>query len=384
MATTDGDGAGRFSLSRSGFLKGSLAVAGAGLLAGCESKTLTSSADTGAGSVGGAGQYAGGPGYDKAIAAKVAGRTIQLGFTPPALSEFYDEIEHGAWSQMREYENRFGVKWKWDRAAPAQHSAVETQVSTIEDWSTKKYTAILVCTAGDFASMQRVYQSAESTGTKIFQFNMPAELWPQPQIIATSTIGYNNTMQAGFLVGEYLAKQLGGQGKILQIWGLPGHWSTARNNGFKAAIAKYPGMQIVGNQRGDYVRDLAFNAAQNLLQRSPDVNAIYGENEEMALGAAQAIDQAGLQHWNGKKGIITIGADGLKSGYEAIKAGRLTATVDVGPVDQGRQAIQTVFSSLVLGRSVDPIIDVPTGVIDKTNVDVPLSYATWALAQPKY
>lgn len=386
MATHDKDAGNRarFAVSRGGFLKGSLGIAAAGFLTACESKSLTAEADSGAGGVGGAGQFAGGAAYDKAISQQVAGRTVQIGFTPPALSEFYDEIEHGAWSQMREYENRFGIKWKWDRAAPADHSAVETQVSTIEDWATKKYTAILVCTAGDFASMQRVYDLAESRGSRIFQFNMPAELWPQEQIKATSTIGYNNTMQAGYLVGEYLAKQLNGQGKILQIWGLPGHWSTARNNGFKLAIARYPGMQIVGNQRGDYVRDKAFTAAQNLLQRSPDVNAIYGENEEMALGAAQAIDQAGLDHWDGKKGIITMGADGLKSGYEAIKAGRLTATVDVGPVDQGRLAIQTIFSSLMLGRAVDPVIDVPTGVIDKTNADVSLSYANWALAQPKY
>ena len=150
------------------------------------------------------------------------------------------------------------------------------------------------------------------------------------------------------------------------------------------ALEDYPGLELVGKQRGDYVRDKGFNAAQNLLQQNPNVNAIYGENEEMALGAAQAIDAQGLQHWDGEQGIITIGADGLQSGYEAIKADRFTATVDVGPVDQGRQSVRTIFESLLLGYTVDPIINVPTNVIDKSNVEVPLNYVEWALDGPEY
>jgi len=72
-------------------------------------------------------------------------------------------------------------------------------------------------------------------------------------------------------------------GKVILIWGIPGHWSTSRLNGVNAALKKYPGIKIVGQQRGDYVRDKALNAAQNLPQRDPNINAIYGENEEMAL-----------------------------------------------------------------------------------------------------
>jgi ribose transport system substrate-binding protein len=352
------------------------AVLGAGtLLAGCGQ-----SEEGGQGSGGGTVSSA----YDKAVRNKVGGRTLTIGFTPPALSEFYDEIEHGAWRKMDEYQRRFGIQWKWVRSAPSEHEAVESQVNTIQDWATKEFDAILVCTAGDFASMQGVYEAAEKKGTAIFQFNMPAELWDVEDIKATSTIGYNNAQQAGFIVGKYLAQKLNGKGKILQIWGLPGHWSTSRENGLKMAIDQYPGLEIVGKQRGDYVRDKGLNAAQNLLESNPDVDAIYGENEEMALGAAQAIDAQGLKHWDGKEGIITIGADGLESGYEAIQAGKLTATVDVGPVDQGAQSVETIFDSLVLGYTVDPIINVPTTVVDKSNVDVHLAYVQWALDGPEY
>ena len=103
----------------------------------------------------------------------------------------------------------------------------------------------------------------------------------------------------------------------------------------------------------------------------------------MALGAAQAVDALGLKHWDGKEGIITIGADGLKSGYEQIQAGQLTATVNVNPVDQGRWSIETIFWNLVLEYVPARVLNVRTLVVDKTNVEEPLAYATWALGVPK-
>ena len=140
---------------------------------------------------------------------------------------------------------------------------------------------------------------------------------------------------------------------------------------------------MLGKADGGYVRDKGFAAAQALLQKNKNVNAIYGENEEMALGASQAIDSKGLKHWDGKSGILTIGADGLKSGFAAIRKGRLTATVDVGGVDQGLTFIDTIFRNLVLGYSVDKFINVPTKVVDKSNVDLSDAYTSWALTAPK-
>jgi ABC-type sugar transport system substrate-binding protein len=365
-------------LSRSALAGGSALAAS--VLGGSVFRATEAQAAAPAGS---AGPYPGDEAWRKAVADKVAGRTITIGFTPPAASEFYDEVEHGAFSQMRTYGDWFGVKWKWTTFFPGEHQDINDQVNTIQNWATSKFDAVLVCTAGDFASMQKVYQSAADKGTRVFQFNMPAEMWPQEENKAISTISYNNAMQSGYIATEYIAQQLGGKGKLLLIWGLPGHWATSRLNGVNAALKKYPNLKIVGQQRGDYVRDKGLDAAQNLLQRDQDINAIYGENEEMALGASQAMGAMGLQPWDGKKGIIVIGADGLKSGYEAIKQGQLTATVNVGPVEQGRQSVQAIFWNLVFGYVPAKVIDVRTMVVDKTNVEEPLAYVNWALGVPK-
>ncbi|WP_424766949.1 sugar ABC transporter substrate-binding protein [Paenibacillus sp. sgz302251] len=307
------------------------------------------------------------------------GRTLKIGFTPPAASEFYDIIEHGANTMMNELSDRFGVKFEFEMSAPNEHQSVESQVATIENWTAKEYDAILVSSAGDFDSMNAVYQKAMDAGTAIFMFNMPAEMWDESELKAVSVIGYNNHYQSGYIVGKYAAEKLNGKGNILLVWGLPGHWSTSRKNGFLEAIKPYPDMKIVGEQRGDYVRDKGMQAAENLLQANPDVDLIYGENEEMAQGATQAVEARGLKLWDGTDGIITIGADGLKSGYESIRDGKLTATVNVGPVDMGREFIKSVFMHEVLGYTVDKIINVPTTVIDKENVDIAAAYTDWAL-----
>lgn len=375
-------------LTRAGFLRRSALAGGAalgagGLLAGCGNDEEQADQQSGAGDVGDT--FPGNGGYAEAIRNIVEGETLRIGFTPPALSEFYDQIEHGAWHQMSRYEELFGIQWEWIRSAPAEHEQVADQQNIIQDWATQGLDAALVCTAGDFASMQRTYDNAMEQGTAIFQFNMPIELWDIDDVNAISNIGYDNARQAGFLAGQYIAERINGEGQVLLVWGLPTHWAESRENGLEMALEQYPDIEIAGRQRGDYVRDLGMDAAQTLLERFPDANAIYGENEEMALGAAQAASAQGLQVMGeDDEGILIIGADGLRSGYDDIKEGRLTATVDVGPVEQGRFSIINIFHNLMLGYTVDRVTNVPTRVIDSSNVEPILAYVNWALEGPEY
>ena len=372
----------RASFLRRSALAGGAALGAGALLAGCGSGEQQASQQNG-GSSGDI--FPGNEEYAEAVRNVVNGKTLTIGFSPPALSEFYDEIEHGAWYQMSQYEEKFGIQWDWTRAAPQEHEQVAAQQDIIQDWATKEFDAALICTAGDFASMQRVYSNAMDQGMAIFQFNMPIELWDISEINAVSNIGYDNARQAGYIAGQYIAQRLNGQGQVLLVWGLPTHWAESRENGLRRALEEYPDIEIVGKQRGDYVREQGMNAAQTLLERFPDANAIYGENEEMALGAAQAAQAQGLQVMGEDgEGVLIIGADGLASGYQDIQAGRLTATVDVGPVEQGRFSIINIFHNLMLGYTVDTVTNVPTNVIDASNVEPILAYVNWALEGPEY
>ena len=378
----------RGGTTRGQFIKRTL---GAGAVLAAPVATLATFEDQESGSAtaqgtGSGGSFPGGTGLDEVIRRQAEGKTLRIGFTPPVLSEFFAEMEHGCWQQMKNYEDRFGIQWGWARTAPAGNfDAVQEHFNIVQNWVTSGFDAIIICTGGDFASMQKVYKGAEEKGTRIYQVNMPMELWPIGQVASTSNISYDNRLQSGYLAGRYIAEKLGGRGEILQVWGPSGSpWSVARQQGLDLALRENPGIRVVGKADGGYVRDKGFAAAQNLLEAHPNVNAVYGENEEMALGASQAIDAKGLKHWDGRDGILTIGADGLRSGFEAIRKGRLTATVDVGGVDQGLEAIRTVVAVQLLGMTVDSVINVPTVVVDKSNVEARDAYIAWALGGPKY
>lgn len=371
----DFDGISRRRMLRTGGLLAGAGIGGS-LLAAC-----SPSGDSGKAELGGGG----GQSFDETVKKMVSGKEIKVGFTPPVLSENFTQIEHAAWRKMSEYEQRFGCRWTWERQAPVgDFNAVQGTLGIVQSWVSRKFDAIAVCTGANFATVQGLYRDATAKGVKIYQFNQPAELYPEDQLQTVTNVGYDNRWQSGYLAGKYIAEKLKGQGKILQIWGPSGSdWTRGRKIGFDKALAEHPGIKVVGQADGGYVRDKGLAAAQDLLTKNRDVNAIYGENEEMALGASQAIDTAGLKHWDGTDGILTIGADGLVSGYKQIKAGKLTATVDIGGVDQGQNLIEAIFASAVLGQSLTQFTNNPTQVVDKSNVDWHQAYTEWALAAPK-
>jgi ABC-type sugar transport system substrate-binding protein len=375
----------RNGTTRGSFLKRSAVVAGATVTA---SSVLAAVRGTGAAPAIGAGgtvEFPGDESYDQAVRALIGGKTVKIGFTPPIDSEFFDQMQHAAWAQLNQYKERFGLDFKWDMQAPSGNfNTAEQTFSIIQNWVTLGYDAVCVCTAADFTAMQRVYTSALNKGLSVYQFNMPVELWPTDESQAVQSVGYNNITGSGYLAGKYIADQLNGKASIIQIWGPPGStWSEARQKGLDMALADHPGLKVVGKGNGGYVRDQGFSAAQNLLQANPDATAIYGENEDMALGASQAVLAAGKKIWDGHDGILVIGADGLLSGTHAIQQGQLNASVYVGSTEQGLGLAQTVLYNRLLGMAVYKVWDVPTVVVDKKNVDIYQRLIEWANAAPK-
>lgn len=353
-----------------------LAAAFAVALAGCSVANTNGSGGTDGNVVSGAG--CGSEATQKAITAAVDGRTIKVGYTPPILSEFYTQVEKAAHNRMQVLEDCYGVKWEWSRqgALNDAHSGTEA-IGIVENFISNGFDAVFVCSAAPHSTMQEIYEQGSEAGVDFYQFNSTEELDnpsqaddPTGGLHTVSNIGYDDRWQSGYIAGKYIAELLKGEGQIVQILGPSGSdWTKLRQQGFEAAIAEFDGLTIVGSADGGYVRDKGLTAAQDLLTKFPEIDAIYGENEDMALGASQAIDLAGLKHWDGSEGIITIGADGLISGMDSIRDSKLTATVDVNSVQMGTTMIDTLFQHEVLGMSVAQFISVPTTVVDKTNVD---------------
>jgi len=133
----------------------------------------------------------------------------------------------------------------------------------------------------------------------------------------------------GRRAAQALVKATGGKANIIELEGSTGaSAATDRKKGFDDEIAKNPGMKIVASQSGDFNRDKGRQLAQTLLQAHPEANAVYGHNDEMAVGAITAIEAAGKV---AGKDIFVVSIDGQRNALEAIIAGKMVATVQSSP-----------------------------------------------------
>ncbi|MFC2085462.1 substrate-binding domain-containing protein, partial [Bacteroidota bacterium] len=137
-------------------------------------------------------------------------------------------------------------------------------------------------------------------------------------------IGADN-VKIGKAAGEYAAKTLKGVGKVLEIWGLKGSTpAIERNEGFRQGIASYPGIEVIYEQDGAWLRRKGREIMENALQRFDKIDLVYAHNDPMAIGAYLAAKNA-----NRFDKTIFIGIDGLpgaEGGVQAILDGKLNAT----------------------------------------------------------
>jgi len=181
---------------------------------------------------------------------------------------------------------------------------------------------------------------------------------------ATAAIVRDNK-KMGNIVGEALLKTLGGKdnakGTILELQGTSGDQVMMdRRDGFEEAFKDASGIKIVQSAYCDYERAKAITAAQDLIQANTDIVAVYGHNDDMALGGMQACQEAGL------KDVKICGVDGLMEAINAIAAGNYSCTALNDPGSELKIAIDTCIKVLD-GETVDASIDAGTGLVDSSN-----------------
>lgn len=155
-------------------------------------------------------------------------------------------------------------------------------------------------------------------------WNKPDDLWPWDTKSWVMHITFDN-FTSGYKTAEIAMQNMKTpyKGKIIAIQGLLGNTAAIeRFEGFKAALEKYPDVELVSAQPADWSDTKAFQLMSNELVKTPDVDAVWTANDSMALGAIQALKAVGLA---GK--IPVTGVDGTPQMFDAIKNGEATATV---------------------------------------------------------
>jgi ribose transport system substrate-binding protein len=289
-----------------------------------------------------------------AAGGQAKGGQLELALVPPAMvSPFYAAVISGA----RPAAERLG--YKLTVLSTERDDDAAGQVKIVEDLVQRGVAGIAICAHDDKAIVSAVIK-ANQAGIPIVIFNSLTDL-PGGEVYAY--VGYDQR-QGGANIADWVNKVTRGTAKIAVLEGLPGFHSTERAGGFIDQIKNYPGLQVVATQPADWAREKGMNVAANMLQANGDINVFYGLNDEMSLGAGQAIKQAG------KAGVVTVGIDGNPNAMEAVKNGDQTATLFVNPGKIGSASIEMLDAALKKQPAPSSKrVPIDTIVVDETMVD---------------
>ena len=223
------------------------------------------------------------------------------------------------------------------------------QISGIEDLILQKVDVLLV-NPTDSAAISSAVQSANEAGIPVITIDRSSDEGDIETFIASDNVA------GGEMASEYLVKELGEKAKVVELEGVSGASATReRGKGFHNIADKQ--LEVLTSQTAEFDRTKGLNVMENILQGNKDIQAVFAHNDEMALGAIEAIKAAG-------KDIIVVGFDGNDDALKAVESGELKATIAQQPALIGEEAVNAA-EKILKGDKVDDTISVPLKLVTK-------------------
>lgn len=237
---------------------------------------------------------------------------------------------------------------------PNAETDVTGQVSMIEDQVVKKVSALVVAPSQPSSAIP-AFDKAKAANIPVVLADTDVK-WDSK----VSFVGTGN-LAGGKQAGEYLAKKLGKGAKVAILRGALGDPThDERANGAKE-VMEAAGLNIVTIQPANSERAMGVTVMENILQANKDIQGVFATNDEMALGALQALTAA-------KKQIPVVGFDGSPDALKSIKEGKLDASIAQSPFNIGKMSVEAAVKA-AKGEKVEKRIDTGTEVINKDNVE---------------
>ncbi|HVF27388.1 MAG TPA: ABC transporter substrate-binding protein [Pyrinomonadaceae bacterium] len=293
---------------------------------------------------------------DKATASSTAGgssKKLRVGFS---------QMENdGPWriAETRSMEDEAKKRGIELIVTDARGSSAQ-QVSDVETLVARKVDAVFLAPR-EKTGLESALQAAREANIPVFFIDREANGTPGQDFVAF--LG-SNFIDQGRRAADWLAKTTNGNAKIVEISGSPGASVTQdRARGFKEEIQKFPGMQIIASQTGDFNRAKAQATMENIIQaQGANITAVYTHSDEMAMGAIQALKAAGRKPG---QDVVVVSVDGQRSALEAIANGELGATVESNP-RFGPLAFDTL-EKYKRGEQIPPKVILEDRFFDKSN-----------------
>lgn len=217
------------------------------------------------------------------------------------------------------------------------------QTSDVEDLIQQGVDALLI-NPTDSSAISTAVESANAVGVPVVTIDRSAEQGKVETLVASDNV------KGGEMAATFIADKLGKGAKVAELEGVPGASATReRGSGFHNIADQK--LQVVTKQSADFDRTKGLTVMENLLQGHPDIQAVFAHNDEMALGALEAINSSG-------KDILVIGFDGNKDALASIKNGKLSATVAQQPELIGKLATEAA-DDILHGKKVQKTISAP-------------------------
>lgn len=219
------------------------------------------------------------------------------------------------------------------------------QTNDIEDL-VQQQVDYLIVNPTDSSAISSAVESANHEGIPVITLDRSVDKGKVATFIASDNV------EGGKMGANFIVDQLGEKAKVAELEGVPGASATReRGKGFHEVADQK--LEVVSKQSAKFDRAEGLNVAQNMIQAHPDIQAIFAHNDEMALGAIEAI---------GDKDILVVGFDGNEDAMKSIKNKQLNATVAQQPDVMGQKAVTSILQ-LMDGKKVAASIKIPLKLV---------------------
>ena len=216
--------------------------------------------------------------------------------------------------------------------------SVSTQISDIEDLI-QRGVQVLIVNPTDSDAVVPAVLAANAAGVPVIAVDRGVGAGAQLAYYIVS-----DNVAGGAAAGEYICEMIGGAGAVVELEGIPGVSATReRGQGFNEALAATcPNVTVVARQTANFNRAEGLTVMENILTAQPEIAAVFAHNDEMALGALQAIEASG-------RDILVVGFDATDDAVQAVNDCRMGATVAQLPAQLGAQAVEAAQAILTDG-----------------------------------
>ncbi|MDP4503255.1 D-ribose ABC transporter substrate-binding protein [Nonomuraea turcica] len=261
--------------------------------------------------------------------------------------------------------NPYFVQFRDGAEAAAQRSGVKLMVTDAHNDSsrqagqvrnfTKQRVKAIILNPVDSDAVAPAVKAAGQAGIPVIAADRSVNGSEAAQTVTSDNVA------GGKLGAQELARQLGGKGNVVVLQGTAGtSASRDRDRGFTVGIAAYPKIKVIARQPADFNRAKGQDVMTNLIQRHPEITGVFASNDEMALGAIQALgNRAGRQ-------VKVVGFDGTPDGIKAVQAGTIAATVAQQPRLIGSRAVNDAIK-VARGQAIAKSVAVPIKLATKDN-----------------